>query len=69
MPLDHAGTEALYDRLAEAIDKARTMGDPDEMESFFLAKLAFAALRELGEAERSNALIDLALDQLDRPDP
>lgn len=68
MPLDHAGTETLYDRLAEAIDRARTMGNPDEMESLFLAKLAFAALRELGDAEAASRLIELGLADLNRPD-
>ena len=69
MPLDHAGTEAVYDRIAEAIDKARTMGAPDEMESMFLAKLAFIALRELGDPEKAGELVDLALRDLDRTDP
>lgn len=66
MPLDHAATEALYDRLAEAIDRARSLGRPEEMESLFLAKLAFAALREQDDLIESERLISLALKDLDR---
>jgi hypothetical protein len=68
MALDHAATEALYDQLADAIDKARTMGEPEAMESLFLAKLAFAALREIDESEKVKHLIELGLRDLDRPD-
>lgn len=68
MPLDHAATEALYDRLAEAIDKARTMGNPEDMEALFLAKLAFSALRELGDEDAAARLIALSLTDLNRPD-
>ena len=68
MALDHAGTEALYDRLADAIDRARTLGEPAEMEAMFLAKLAFVALRELDDPERAAEPVDLALKDLDRND-
>jgi hypothetical protein len=67
MALDRAGTEALYDRLADAIDRARGLGDEaDELEALFLAKLAFAALRELGDGQRAADLIETALRYLDR---
>jgi hypothetical protein len=68
MAMAQGETEALYDRLAEAIDRARNLGEPDEMEVLLLAKLAFVALRELGDISRADELIAMALKDLDRPD-
>lgn len=68
MPLDLTATEMLYDQMAEAIDQARKLGDPQEMESLFLAKLAFAALRELNDPTQAELLITQAMNDLDRQD-
>ncbi len=59
--MDQAETEALYDAVAQAIDTARGLGPSDEMESIFLATLAFAALRDLGCRDRADELIALCL--------
>ena len=61
MALDAAETELLYERLAQAIDEARAQGPAQEMESLFLAKLAFAALREMDDRDSVEALIELCL--------
>lgn len=52
--------ERLWERLAEAIAAAGP-----EREALFLAKLALLLGRELGDADRAEALIATALRDLD----
>ncbi|MFC3228565.1 hypothetical protein ACFOGJ_15075 [Marinibaculum pumilum] len=69
-----ADVEAIYEALAQGVDRARQAVDAGgdslgaaravEAEALFLAKLALAALRELGSAQRTQGLIDAALRDL-----
>lgn len=58
MPLTTEQSEAFYDRLAEAIDRAGPQG-----ESLFLAKLAMLLAHALGNARAADAAIEQALAQ------
>ncbi|GGO79214.1 hypothetical protein GCM10011348_12930 [Marinobacterium nitratireducens] len=51
--------ERVYDTLAESIDAVGT-----EHEALFLTKLALLSAREIGDAERVQALIATALKDL-----
>lgn len=51
--------EQVYDMLAEAIDRAG-----EEKSTLFLVKLALLHARELGDAQRFQALVDTALRDL-----
>ncbi|MNY76837.1 hypothetical protein D3C86_2165470 [compost metagenome] len=53
-----ADLERIYDRLAEAIDRT---GNDSEL---FLVKLALLAAEALNDAERFDALIECALQDL-----
>ena len=58
---DPGVTEALYEALAQAIDAARGSAEnAQELESQFLAKLAFLALCELPDDAHRRHLMDLA---------
>jgi hypothetical protein len=57
--LDIAGLEAVYDRLAQAIDQA----GPDKSE-LFLVKLALLNAQALGNAEVFAAQVQTALQDL-----
>jgi hypothetical protein len=58
-PLTIAGLEAVYDCLAEAIDKA----GPEKSE-LFLVKLALLNARDLGDARQFAAHVQAALHDL-----
>ena len=58
--MDETATETLWEVLAEAI----TLAGP-ERETLFLAKLALALGREVGDLDRIRALVALALRDLD----
>ena len=67
---DAARTEVLYERLAQAIDAVWEGHDPEsarDCEAQFLVKLAFLALRALGDADRQRLLIALAATDLAAP--
>jgi hypothetical protein len=75
--LSTSETEALYERLAEAVDRARAGAETQDgapasqkamaaRETLFLAKLAFAALRHV-PAEEGERLVALCLKDLDPP--
>jgi hypothetical protein len=57
--LDNAGLEAVYDRLAQAIDTAGEARTP-----LFLVKLALLNAQALGDAELFARQIDAALQDL-----
>jgi hypothetical protein len=66
--VDPRTIEALYEALAQAIDRVRADGAParaDERERLFLAKLSLAALCEIGDAGRGADLIALAAEDVD----
>ena len=54
-----AGLEAVYDRLAQAIDQAG-----DAQSERFLVKLALLQAQALGDAARFAQLVDIALQDL-----
>jgi hypothetical protein len=54
-----SGLEAVYDTLAEALDRA----PPDKTE-LLLVKLALLLAQDLGDAARFGALVDSALQDL-----
>ncbi|MEK8052823.1 DUF2783 domain-containing protein [Ideonella sp. DXS22W] len=58
-PLDIGGLEAVYDRLAQAIDTAGDAKAP-----LFLVKLALLNAQALGDATLFNAHIEAALQDL-----
>jgi hypothetical protein len=57
--LDISGLEAVYDRLAQAIDAAG-----EEKAPLFLVKLALLNAQALGDAELCSRQIDAALQDL-----
>jgi hypothetical protein len=57
--LDIAGLEAVYDRLAQAIDQAGEAHTPK-----FLVKLALLSAQALGDAKRFDELVQTALRDL-----
>jgi len=57
--LDMSGLEAVYDRLARAIDTAG-----DEKAPLFLVKLALLNAQALGDAELFSRQVDAALQDL-----
>lgn len=58
-PLDIAGLETVYDRLAQAIDAAGAAKAP-----LFLVKLALLQAQALGDAERFAHQVEAALQDL-----
>lgn len=59
MPLTNEQSEAFYDRLAQAIDRAGP-----QAESLFLTKLALLLAHAVGQARAVDAAIDEALRDL-----
>lgn len=58
--MDASEIEALWEALAEAVDKVGP-----EQEALFLAKLALLLGREVGDLDRVRALLAVALRDLD----